>query len=87
MTAIRKVDVSTAGCPACADTVGLVKRIACPSCDVAVLNVTDTDVARRVAALGLRSLPAVVVDGVPAACRVGRAPNERSLRAAGLGRP
>lgn len=32
----RLVEVFTAGCPICAETVNLVKSLACPSCDVQV---------------------------------------------------
>ena len=45
------------------ETVELVKRISCPSCDVTVLNMNDKKVAQRARSLGIRSVPAVVVDG------------------------
>jgi hypothetical protein len=34
MTTKRKVEVFSAGCPACNDTVALVQSFACPSCDI-----------------------------------------------------
>ncbi len=85
MTAKRKVEVFSAGCPACEDTVTLVKSIACPSCDVSVLDMNDDGVAARAKSLGARSVPAVVVDGELASCCAGGGPDESALRAAGVG--
>lgn len=87
MTAKRKIEVFSAGCPACADTIELVNRLACPSCEVSVLDMKQADVARRAKELGIRSVPAVVIDGKVADCCAGRAPNETTLRAAGVGVP
>lgn len=81
----RKVEVFVAGCPVCDETVKLIERIACPSCDVQVLDTHEGDVAERAKTLGIRSLPAVVVDGKLADCCAGRGPDEAALRAAGIG--
>lgn len=85
MSTQRKVEVFSAGCATCEDTIALVKRLACPSCDVAVLDMHDAGVANRAKALGIRSVPAVVIDGKLADCCAGRGPDETALRAAGLG--
>ena len=85
MAAKRKIEVFSAGCPACQDTMALVQRVACPSCDVSVLDMNDPKVASRAKSLGIRSVPAVVVDGNLASCCQGRGPDEATLRAAGLG--
>jgi glutaredoxin len=85
MAARRKIEIFSAGCPACQDTVDLVNRVACPSCDVSVLDMRDAKVASRARALGIRSVPAVVIDGKLAGCCAGRGPDEQTLRAAGLG--
>src|SRR5262245_4132950 len=34
ITTKRKVEVFSAGCPACVETIELVKRVACPSCEI-----------------------------------------------------
>jgi glutaredoxin len=81
----RKVEVFSAGCPACQETVALVSNIACPSCEVSVLDMHDRKVASRAKGLGIRSVPAVVIDGKLANCCAGRGPDEATLRAAGLG--
>ena len=81
----RKVEIFTAGCPACDEAVALVKRIACDSCDVSTLDMRDQDVARRARDLGIRSVPAVVVNGRLAECCACGGPRESALRAAGIG--
>lgn len=47
----------------------------------------DAAVAGRAKNLGIRSVPAVVIDGQPADCCSGRGPDEATLKAAGLGQP
>lgn len=87
MNAKRKIEVFSAGCPACDETVNLVKGAACPSCEVSVLDMKDPEVAKRAKILGVRSVPAVAIDGKLAACCVKGGPDEATLRAAGLGQP
>jgi glutaredoxin 3 len=82
----RKVEVFSAGCGVCDDIVKLVKSIACRSCEVTVSNMKDPEVAQRARALGIQSVPAVVVDGKLARCCANRGPQESDLRAAGIGR-
>jgi len=83
----RKVEVFSAGCRACEEAVQLVRSIACPSCDVSVLDMKDPKVAERAKALGIRSVPAIAVDGKLAACCSGRSPDETVLRLARIGQP
>lgn len=85
MSSKRKVEVFSAGCPACEEAVALVNRIACPSCEVEVLDMHEPDVASRAKAYGIRTVPAVVIDAKLAACCTGAGPDEASLRASGLG--
>jgi hypothetical protein len=87
MAAKRKIEVFSAGCPACQETVKLVQQIACPSCDVSILDMNDPSVAQRAKGLGIRSVPAVVINGKLADCCQGRGPDEATLRTAGLGQP
>jgi glutaredoxin 3 len=65
----------------------MVNRLACPSDEVIIQNMHDLNVARRAQDLGIRSVPAVVIDGMLADCCTGRGPDEATLRAAGLGQP
>ena len=85
MVAKREVEIFSAGCPACTDAVALVRQVACPSCEVSVLDMSDAALAGRAKGLGVRSVPAVVIDGTLANCCAGRGPGEATLRAAGLG--
>ncbi len=86
MTTKRRVEVFSAGCPVCDETTALVKRIACPSCDVTVLDMNDAKVTAQAKSLGVRVVPAVAVDGKLADCCAGRGADETTLRAAGVGR-
>ena len=85
MNTKRRIEIFSAGCPTCEETIEPVNRIACPSCEVSVLDMKKTEVASRAKALGIRSVPAVVIDGTLADCCAGRGPKETTLRAAGLG--
>jgi len=81
----RIVEVFSAGCSVCQETITLVERVACSSCQVSVLDMNDAAVARRARKLGVRSIPAVAIEGRLAGCCAGRGPDEAALRAAGLG--
>ena len=85
MAAKRKIEVFSAGCPVCEETVRLVHQVACPSCEVTVLDMKNHAVASRAKNLGIRSVPAVLINGKLADCCAGRGPEEATLRAAGLG--
>jgi glutaredoxin 3 len=87
MAAMRKVEVFSAGCATCHETIELIKRAACPSCEVIVLDMNSADVAKRAKGIGIRTVPAVVIDGKLAGCCAGRGVDEAILRAAGLGHP
>lgn len=81
----RTVEVFSAGCPACEDTINLVNEIACPSCEVVILDMRDASVAARAKDLGIVRVPAVVVNGRLADCCTAGGPTEAGLRAAGVG--
>lgn len=85
MATQRKVEVFSAGCPACQAAIELVNRLACPSCEIAVLDMNDIDVAKRARDLGIRSVPAVAINGRLASCCSGTGVEEQALRTAGLG--
>ena len=83
----RHIEVFSAGCPVCNEAIAMVKRNACPSCEVTVLDMKDQAVATRAERLGVRSVPAVVIDGKLADCCIGRGPDEKIVKAAELGQP
>jgi len=84
-TSKRTVEVFTAGCPACDETVQLVQAIACESCEVTVLDMNDAQVAARAKELGVRTVPAVAINGQLSGCCAGNGPNEQVLRETGIG--
>jgi glutaredoxin 3 len=81
----RQIEIFSAGCAACDDVVVLVNSLACPSCEVIIHDMQDAQVATRARQLGVRSVPAVVVDGKLADCCTGRGVDADALRAAGVG--
>ena len=87
MATTRKIEVFSAGCAVCEDTIALVNSIACPSCEVKILDMQKPDVSKKAKQYGIRSVPAVVVDGKLADCCAGRGPDERQLLATGIGSP
>ena len=87
MSEKRQIEIFSAGCPVCQDTIDLVKRMACASCEISVLDMNDKEVAARAADLGLRSVPAVAINGTLADCCTGRGVDENVLRTAGIGVP
>lgn len=60
-------------------------EIACPSCQVEVLDMLQPAVASKAKEQGVRSVPAVIADGKLADCCAGREIDEATLRAAGVG--
>jgi glutaredoxin len=85
MATKRTIEIFSAGCPACEEAVTLVNQLACPSCDITVLDMYTPEAARRAQQLGIRTVPAVVINGTLAACGTDRGPDEATLRAAGVG--
>jgi glutaredoxin 3 len=83
----RQIQIFSAGCPVCEETIKMVKQIACSSCDVEILDMHQPDVAAKAKQYGVRSVPTVVIDEKLADCCAGRGVEEASLRAAGVGVP
>lgn len=82
----RKIEIFGASCSVCEDLVEQVRDAACQSCDIQVLDMKVTDIQKRAAALGIKSVPAVVIDGTLADCCTRRGVDLNVLRSAGLGR-
>jgi len=83
----RKIEIFSAGCPMCQEAVKIVQNLACSDCEVSVLDMNDAAVADRAKSLGIKSVPAVTIDGKLADCCAGRGPDEATLKAAGIGQP
>ncbi len=82
MAARKKIEIFSAGCGICRETVEMIKRLAGSSHEVVVHDMQKADVAKRAHEYGVRSIPAVVIDGRLASCCAGRGPEEQVLRSA-----
>ena len=80
----RKVEVFSAGCGVCDETIALVQELACGSCDVVVYDMHKPEAAAKAAHYGVH---AVVVNGNLAECCAGTWPNESTLRTTEIGVP
>ena len=85
MTAKRMVEIFSAGCAVCDQTISRIRALACPACEVVVLDLKEAAIAKRARDLGVRSVPAVAIDGKLADCCSRAGPDEAVLQAAGLG--
>ncbi len=83
----RKIEIFSAGCPACDEAIQTVRRIACPSCETEVLDMHQPDVAARAKQLGISRVPAIIIDGTVAGCCASGPIDEQVLRAARVGVP
>lgn len=68
----RKVEVFSAGCALCEEVIDVARREAGSLSEVIVRKMIDARVLARAEALGIRSVPAVVIDGRLASCCTGR---------------
>jgi glutaredoxin 3 len=82
MAAKKKIEIFSAGCPACRETIEMVKRLAGSSHEVVIHDMHVPETASRAKHDGIRSVPAVVVDGKLAPCCASRGPDESVLRSA-----
>jgi glutaredoxin len=81
-TAKHTIEIYSAGCATCKETIDMVKRVAGPDHEVKVHEMRHDDAAARAKKLGIRSLPAVVINGKLAGCCAGRGPDEHVIREA-----
>jgi glutaredoxin len=82
MTTRKKIKVFSAGCSTCNETIELVKRLAGSSHEVVIHDMHQSDIASKAKHYGIRSVPAVVVDGKLAGCCADRGPDDSVLRSA-----
>lgn len=82
MSTKRKIEIFSAGCTTCKETIEVVKRLAGSAHEVIVHDMNKSEIASKAKNLGIRSVPAVVIDGKLASCCAGRGPEEHVLRAA-----
>ena len=79
---MAKIQVFSAGCPICESAEQLVREVACPECTVEMVPINTPAGNALAAGYGITRAPAVVVDGVLAACCQGAVPDREVLKAA-----
>ena len=82
MAARKRIEVFSASCSTCKETIELVKRMAGSSHEVIIHDMHKSEVASKAKQHGVRSVPAVVIDGKLAGCCASRGPDEHVLRSA-----
>lgn len=82
MTTKKKIEVFSAGCSTCKETIELVKKIAGSAHEVVIHDMQKSEVATKAKEHGVRSVPAVLIDGKLAGCCAGRGPDDHALRSA-----
>lgn len=85
MTNKRHVEIFSAGCKFCEDVIQTVRNLACPSCEVEVLDLHQNDVMKKAEQYGISSAPAVAVDGQLLACCQENGVDKDRLVEAGIG--
>lgn len=81
----RKVEIFSAGCSVCDEAIQAVREAACSSCEVEVRSMSDPKAAADARRLGIKSLPAVAINGQLAGCCQGGGVDLAELRSLGLG--
>ena len=81
----KKIEIFSAGCGVCDETIKMVKEIACESCEIEVLDMQQADVLSRAKGYDIKTVPSVVIDGKLADCCGSGGVNAEVLKAAGLG--
>ncbi|MBS4023224.1 MAG: thioredoxin family protein [Dethiobacter sp.] len=61
----RKVEVFTAGCPLCEETVRMVRELVCECCELEIIDLNKgcRSCLGKASSYGIHHVPAVVVDG------------------------
>ena len=83
----RKVEIFSAGCPACEETIQLVRSIACSSCEIEIHDMHQPAVAAKAKRYGVKTVPAVVINGKLAGSGAGGGVDPDVLRREGVGVP
>jgi glutaredoxin len=78
----HKIEIFSAGCKTCKDVIDTVRKLAGSEHEVVVYDMHQHEIASRAAQHGVRSVPAVVIDGKLAGCCAGRGVEENVLREA-----
>lgn len=81
----RQIEIFSAGCSTCKETIKLVQSLACESCEIKVHDMNGRGVAAKAKKYGVQRVPAIVINGKLAECCSNRGVDANVLRSAGLG--
>lgn len=59
----RKIEIFTADCPLCKDTLRLIRQEACPECEVIEQRCSGDECCEPAKGYNIRAVPTLVVDG------------------------
>ena len=76
----RKIEVFSGGCALCHEVIDLVRRETGSSSEIIVREMMDARFLARAEKLGIRSVPAVVIDGKLASCCTGKGVDLEALK-------
>jgi len=82
MSAKHKIEVFTAGCSTCKETVDMVKQLAGSTHELVIHDMHKPEIASSAKQQGIHRVPAVVIDRKLAECCGGSKPDENILRRA-----
>jgi glutaredoxin len=80
------IEIFSSGCPLCHEAIELVRRHVGSSAEIIIHNMMEPRGFGRATALGVRSVPAVAIDGKLASCCSRSGVDIQILRDAGLKR-
>ena len=80
----RQVEIFTADCPLCDETVKLVRKLACSSCQVSVYDLREPADLAKAEQYGIKGVPAIAING---RLMLTGKPNTDQLQAIGIGQP
>lgn len=81
------IEVFISDDPCCDETVAMIRRLADSRSEINVQDIKKADVVERAQALGIRSLPAIVINGKLVSCYAGNGQGEVLVQQAGMGQP
>ena len=80
----RQVEIFTANCPLCDETVKLVNELACSRCQVSVYDLSEPADLAKAERYGINGVPAIAING---RLMLTGKPNTDQLQAIGIGQP
>lgn len=89
MTGKRLIEVFSAGCFICENAIEKIKALACPSCEIKVYDLNkgceSKEYVDKAKKYGVKSVPAVAIDGKLVDCCSNKGIDFEALKKAGLG--